>query len=80
MSFTVQPGEIFGLLGANGAGKTTAIKMLTGILPPSGGEGRVAGADMKYAGALIKSRIGYMSQAFSLYLDLTVVENIRLYA
>ncbi len=80
VSFQVRPGEIFGLLGANGAGKTTAIKMLTGILPPSGGAGRVAGADMKKAGALIKSRIGYMSQAFSLYLDLTVTENIRLYA
>ncbi|CUA84679.1 ABC-type multidrug transport system, ATPase component [Gulbenkiania indica] len=80
VSFRVRPGEIFGLLGANGAGKTTAIKMLTGILPPSGGEGRVAGADMRRAGSLIKTRIGYMSQAFSLYLDLTVVENIRLYA
>ncbi|WP_159877216.1 ATP-binding cassette domain-containing protein [Aquitalea denitrificans] len=80
VSFQVRQGEIFGLLGANGAGKTTAIKMLTGILPPSSGSGRVAGADMKQAGALIKSRIGYMSQAFSLYLDLTVVENIRLYA
>ncbi|GGY20679.1 ATP-binding cassette domain-containing protein [Paludibacterium paludis] len=80
VSFQVKQGEIFGLLGANGAGKTTAIKMLTGILPPSGGEGRVAGADMRKAGALIKSRIGYMSQAFSLYLDLTVEENIRLYA
>ncbi|WP_036666420.1 ATP-binding cassette domain-containing protein [Paludibacterium yongneupense] len=80
VSFKVRPGEIFGLLGANGAGKTTAIKMLTGILPPSGGSGSVAGADMRHAGALIKSRIGYMSQAFSLYLDLTVRENIRLYA
>ncbi|WP_287876733.1 ATP-binding cassette domain-containing protein [Aquitalea sp.] len=80
VSFQVRQGEIFGLLGANGAGKTTAIKMLTGILPPSSGSGRVAGADMKQAGALIKSRIGYMSQAFSLYLDLSVVENIRLYA
>jgi ABC-2 type transport system ATP-binding protein len=80
VSFQVQQGEIFGLLGANGAGKTTAIKMLTGILPPTAGSGRVAGADMKQAGALIKARIGYMSQAFSLYLDLSVVENIRLYA
>ncbi|NWK79981.1 ATP-binding cassette domain-containing protein [Aquitalea sp. LB_tupeE] len=80
VSFQVRQGEIFGLLGANGAGKTTAIKMLTGILPPSSGSGRVAGADMQQAGALIKSRIGYMSQAFSLYLDLSVVENIRLYA
>jgi ABC-type multidrug transport system ATPase subunit len=56
------------------------IKMLTGILPPSGGEGQVAGADMRTAGQAIKERIGYMSQAFSLYLDLTVLENIRLYA
>jgi ABC-2 type transport system ATP-binding protein len=80
VSFRVPQGEIFGLLGANGAGKTTVIKMLTGILPPSGGEGQVAGADMRTAGQAIKERIGYMSQAFSLYLDLTVVENIRLYA
>ncbi|MEX5217396.1 MAG: ATP-binding cassette domain-containing protein [Nitrospira sp.] len=80
VSFQVKPGEIFGLLGANGAGKTTVIKMLNGIMPPTGGEGWVAGADMKTAGAAIKERIGYMSQAFSLYLDLTVEENIRLFA
>ena len=80
IDFSVRQGEIFGLLGANGAGKTTAIKMLTGILPPSQGEGQVAGADMRNAGQKIKERIGYMSQAFSLYLDLTVMENIRLYA
>ncbi len=80
VSFQVKPGEIFGLLGANGAGKTTVIKMLNGILPPTGGEGWVAGADMKTAGSTIKERIGYMSQAFSLYLDLTVAENIRLFA
>lgn len=80
INFVVRQGEIFGLLGANGAGKTTAIKMLTGILPPSSGEGQVAGADMRNAGQMIKERIGYMSQAFSLYLDLTVMENIRLYA
>ena len=80
VSFQVKPGEIFGLLGANGAGKTTVIKMLNGILPPTGGEGWVAGADMKTAGGAIKERIGHMSQAFSLYLDLTVVENIRLFA
>ncbi len=80
VDFQVCPGEIFGLLGANGAGKTTAIKMLTGILPPSSGEGRVAGADMARAGQAIKSRIGYMSQAFSLYEDLTVQENLRLFA
>ena len=80
VSFKVPYGEIFGLLGANGAGKTTVIKMLTGILRPTEGEGQVAGADMRYAGKAIKERIGYMSQAFSLYTDLTVVENIRLYA
>ena len=80
VSFEIVQGEIFGLLGANGAGKTTVIKMLTGILPPTGGEGRVAGADMRTAGSAIKERIGYMSQAFSLYLDLTVIENIQLFA
>jgi ABC-2 type transport system ATP-binding protein len=80
VTFQVTQGEIFGLLGANGAGKTTVIKMLTGILPPTGGEGWVAGADLRKAGGVIKERIGYMSQAFSLYLDLTVVENIRLFA
>ncbi|MEI6335472.1 MAG: ATP-binding cassette domain-containing protein [Methylococcaceae bacterium] len=80
IDFSVKQGEIFGLLGANGAGKTTTIKMLTGILPPSAGEGHVAGADMRHAGQLIKERIGYMSQSFSLYMDLTVMENIRLYA
>lgn len=80
VSFQVKPGEIFGLLGANGAGKSTVIKMLTGILPPSGGEGHVGGIDMRRPGGDIKERIGYMSQAFSLYQDLTVLENIRLYA
>jgi len=80
VSFRVGEGEIFGLLGANGAGKTTVIKMLTGILPPTGGKGHVAGADMRRAGQVIKERIGYMSQAFSLYQDMTVLENIRLYA
>jgi ABC-2 type transport system ATP-binding protein len=80
VSFSVRSGEIFGLLGSNGAGKTTVIKMLNGILPPTGGEGWVAGADMRKAGGVIKERIGYMSQAFSLYLDLTVEENVRLFA
>lgn len=79
-SFRVSQGEIFGLLGANGAGKTTLIKMLTGLLRPTDGDGRVAGEDMRAAGWHIKERIGYMSQAFSLYADLTVVENIGLYA
>ena len=79
VSFQVKQGEIFGLLGANGAGKTTVIKMLNGILVPTGGTGLVAGADMRTAAGSIKERIGYMSQAFSLYLDLTVEENIRLF-
>jgi len=80
VNFQVKQGEIFGLLGANGAGKTTVIKMLTGILAPSSGNAQVAGADMTKAGRLVKERIGYVSQAFSLYLDLTVIENIQLYA
>jgi ABC-2 type transport system ATP-binding protein len=80
VTFQVKQGEIFGLLGANGAGKSTCIKMLTGILPPSSGEGQVSGADMRFAGQEIKERIGYVSQAFSLYVDLTVLENILLYA
>ena len=77
--FQVRRGEIFGLLGANGAGKTTVIKMLTGLLPPTAGHGRVAGADMHSAARAIRQRIGYMFQAFSLYRDMTVLENIRLY-
>ena len=80
VSFSVRPGEIFGLLGANGAGKTTCIKMLTGILAPTGGDGHVSGMDMRRPGRAIKRRIGYVSQAFSLYTDLTVVENVRLFA
>jgi len=80
VSFQVKRGEIFGLLGANGAGKSTVFKILTGIMPPTGGEGKVAGQDMRSASRAIKERIGYMSQAFSLYQDLTVLENIRLYA
>lgn len=80
VSFRVGRGEIFGLLGANGAGKTTVIKMLTGILPPSAGVGQVAGADMRRASRQIRQRIGYMSQAFSLYADLSVRDNVMLYA
>ncbi len=79
LSFEVSQGEIFGLLGANGAGKTTAIKMLTGILPSSSGNGQVAGVDMQKAAQTIKSRVGYMSQAFSLYEDLSALENLKLY-
>ncbi len=80
ITFEVNRGEIFGFLGANGAGKTTAIKMLTGLWLPTGGEGKVAGLDIFTRREEIKRRIGYMSQKFSLYEDLTVEENIRFYA
>jgi len=80
VTFDVRAGEIFGFLGPNGAGKTTTIKMLTGLLAPTEGEGRIAGLDVFHERAAIKSRIGYMSQKFSLYSDLTVGENIELFA
>ena len=73
-------GEIFGFLGANGAGKTTAMRMLCGLSYPTSGRGMVAGYDVMTQGEEIKKHIGYMSQKFSLYDDLTVRENIRLYA
>lgn len=77
--FRVNEGEIFGFLGPNGAGKTTTIKMLTGLITPTSGTGHVAGLDLATQAATIRSRIGYMSQKFSLYGDLTVVENIELF-
>lgn len=80
ISFNVVKGEIFGFLGANGAGKTTAMRMLTGLLRPTSGRAIVAGFDVGTDPERVKSRIGYMSQRFSLYEDLTVSENIRLYA
>ncbi|MEQ1854831.1 MAG: ABC transporter ATP-binding protein [Longimicrobiales bacterium] len=80
ITLDVRPGEIFGFLGPNGAGKTTTIKMLTGLLAPTSGEGWVAGLDIRAERRAIKSRIGYMSQRFSLYADLTVRENIDLFA
>lgn len=80
VSFTVPRGEIFGILGPNGSGKTTTMKMLCGILPPTEGVGRIAGHDLTRAGAAVKRRLGYMSQKFSLYRDLTVAENIALSA
>ena len=80
ISFTVKRGEIFGFLGANGAGKTTAMYMLTGLNQPTSGTGRVVGFDIRTEYEQIKKHIGYMSQKFSLYEDLTVAENISLFA
>lgn len=80
LSFDVYRGEIFGFLGANGAGKTTAMRMLCGLSFPSSGSGTVAGYDVRYEGEQIKRHIGYMSQRFSLYNDLTVWENMNLFA
>ncbi|MEM8969515.1 MAG: ABC transporter ATP-binding protein [Bacteroidota bacterium] len=79
ITFEVERGEIFGFLGANGAGKTTAMRMLTGLSKPTAGKGSVAGLDVVRQSEKIKERIGYMSQKFSLYNDLTVKENIRFY-
>jgi ABC-2 type transport system ATP-binding protein len=79
ITFRVAEGEVFGFLGANGAGKTTAMRMLTGLLAPTSGEARVAGYDVYTEVEEIKRSIGYMSQRFSLYEDLTVRENIQLY-
>ena len=80
ISFDVYRGEIFGFLGANGAGKTTAMRMLCGLSYPTSGKGSVAGSDIMHEGEQIKRHIGYMSQRFSLYNDLTVWENMRLFA
>ncbi len=80
ISFDVKKGEIFGFLGANGAGKTTAMRMLCGLSIPTSGKAAVAGFDVYYQTEKIKKNIGYMSQKFSLYEDLTVKENIRFYA
>ncbi len=79
ITFSIVSGEVFGFLGANGAGKTTAIRMLTGLLAPSGGTATVAGHDVYRESEAIKRDIGYMSQRFSLYEDLSVRENITLY-
>ena len=80
ISFDVRRGEIFGFLGANGAGKTTAMRMLTGLSFPTSGKGRVAGFDIWTQSELIKKHIGYMSQKFALYGDLTVNDNMELFA
>ncbi len=80
VSFSVAPGEVFGFLGPNGAGKTTTIKMLTGLLRPTAGTATVAGRDIAREPGAVKRQIGYMSQLFSLYADLTVDENIQLFA
>lgn len=80
ISFEVEKGEIFGFLGANGAGKTTAIRMLCGLIRPTSGRAEVAGFDVGSASEQIKKNIGYMSQKFALYDDLKVWENLKLYA
>jgi len=80
VSFAVSPGEVFGFLGPNGAGKTTTIRMLCGILPPTAGRALVGGVDVAAEPERVRSEIGYMSQRFSLYTDLTVWENLTLYA
>lgn len=80
ISFTVSPGEIFGFLGANGAGKSTTIRMLCGILKPTSGRGIVGGVDISQTPEKVKTFIGYMSQKFSLYDDLTIEENLSFFA
>lgn len=80
LSFSIQPGELFGLVGPDGAGKTTTLRLLAGLMSISEGEASVAGMDLKTEVEAIKSRIGYMAQEFSLYAELSVVENLRFFA
>jgi len=80
VSFSVKRGEIFGLLGANGAGKSTTFRMLCGLLPVTAGEVQVAGLDLRHAAARVRGRLGYMAQRFSLYANLTVLQNLRFFA
>lgn len=79
VSFQIEQASIFGLLGPNGSGKSTIIRMLLGILEPTAGDATVLGNDVRYESELIKRRVGYMSQQFSLYADLSVIENIEFY-
>ena len=79
ISFSIKKGEIFGFLGANGAGKTTAMKMMCGLLLPTSGTAKIGGSDLVTQSKAIKKNIGYMSQKFSLYDDLTVYENMQLF-
>ncbi len=80
ITFDIPSGEIFGLLGPNGAGKSTTFKMLCGLLKPTGGEGRVAGFDLRRDAAQARNRLGYMAQKFSLYGDLSVRQNLQFFA
>jgi ABC-2 type transport system ATP-binding protein len=77
LTVAVRPGEVLGLVGANGGGKTTALRILAGILTPDEGHGRVLGFDLRRSARLIRQHVGYMSQRFSLYADLSVFENLR---